>query len=384
MTWLSMVRVSRVGASRMILAVAAVLAFGVLAVPAGAGVQRLEAATPTALAVAVSQAMVPDGAAEAVLLAPADDVVLAATATSFLGAMPRQSALLLSGTDTLDDTTLTELGRLTGRAGTHEGAVVHLAGPFAAGVATALEARGYTVIAHPLTDPTALAESLAVALYGAPGGTSQRVALTAPDDALSLALAGVYGVQVGLTAVPVPAAGVDLDTFLRKVVLVADPAVVPDEVATSQQGAPASVRTWDADPVARSGLVAALAKAEPGDGDVSPVPLAFSPVVIEAGEDPYAAVIAATVTQRRALDGHLAPLLITSVAAEDATCAGDEGHPDCLVASADGDVTVLALTAAPEPTPAPGPLPSTGGGRVALAVVVLALGGGLAAFVRRG
>ncbi len=341
------------------------LALGVLVIvaslllsirPAGAASTILVADSPSALSIAVSQATVDDGSAEAVIvMGESADADLWGVPAA-LAATPGPASILLTSPSGPSPEVLAELDRASA-----PGAVLYVVN--LPEVATALSARGHVVI--PISGADAAATSLALAdqTWGAPAGTTQRlvVVAAAPGGHLLAAAANVHGANLGI---PVLALGqgqtTDVSpTVLRELRLVADPALVADD-AVGSASAPTVTRVFSADVADVAASLDDLVLAEPGDGDLRDR-AGRTAVAIEADEShPAPAVLAAVVAARDALDGYDARLEF--VADPSAAAALDPGN----------GVTFVGLGAA-EPAPEPAPLPATGGG-IAIGAMVTALG----------
>jgi len=337
---------------------------------AGAAATTIVAADPVSMSITASQAVIPGGASSAVVLVDHDDEVLQVVAGSVAAGLPGYVPLLLADPEALDAVTLGELDRVSAGQPVR---VAYLVGSFADAVVTRLEADGWAVTR--VAGATALDTALALhaQTYGAPVGTSQRVLVVSdrPQDVLASSMAAVFGANVGIPVLPVGAVTPAVATQTREVIVVADPAVVPDDRLTGFAGAPADgapfgavagnavvTRIWDADPVALAAALSARLLAEPGEG----LPRGWlepMPVIVEVA-DAAVAPVAAMVAARRSLDGHPAAL---SVSLADFAVPG---------------ATHLDLLGSGQVAPAAPGLPATGGAGVVVASGVALVGGGLA------
>lgn len=314
---------------------------------ADAGSVNLRAADPSALSVLLSRTVVA-GKAEAILVAADNAPAKLAGVGSALGALPGQVPLLLTPAGRLSPAVAAEVDRIRTAS-----TVAYVLDD--AGVAAALAARGLTVNLVVPTDSMDLSAALAQQTYGVLGGTGQRLIVTAGDLRVA-GIAGAFGANLGIPVLMGSGAHRG-EVFLREVLVIADPAVLPDEAVGPEPG-PRVTRIWDADLDALGVALGARLAAEPRDGDLAER-AGRSIIVLDRDErDPHPALLAPVLAAAQALDGFDATVRVLETGA--------------VVPDADG-LVVFSLglgNALAGARPSSSPLPATGGG--------LALGAGLA------
>lgn len=328
--------------------------------PAGALDGTIRADDPSALSVALSAAAVPAGSAEAVFVAPDDDPADLAGVGAALGAVPGPTSLLLSSPGGLDAEVAAELDRIR-----NDRTVAYVVQD--AALASAVEARGVSVVLVTGDTPQAVAVALANQTYGADVGHGQRVVVT--DGDLRVAgLANAYAVNLGIPVIPLQDGTFTTEAAVREVLVISETEVDISSSTPTLADPPAPVTRFDAseglDALGQA-LGDALA-AEPLDGFLEGR-TGTSRIILDDDEvDPHPALLASVAAAAHALDGFDATVRFFPRGDRLISLPmGPTGQP--------GPVVSIGLTGAGEtatPAPVP-PLPVTGGG--------LAVGGALAA-----
>ena len=336
------------------------LAVVVFAAPAGAGKVGavLEAPTPAALSLTISQAIFRPASTGDVVVVDERRPALIAVAAAFAGMTDRRAPVLLAGPGVPDNALRGEIARVTDRRRDSDPPRVWLFGTSLA------DLEGYDVRTFAGSDADIAASILET---GALGGTATRVLLFPEGDWGAGAIAAAFGAAWGVPVVPVGSGGLS-----PRVAAVLDPerALVGIAIGAVNLRAEQFARLDKIEGATPAALSAAAAKAlfEPEHPAGAPIEYPLEAVAADGyGPNPAPALLAAVVTAF-VQDDHGAKAILFLVdgkpAADLAAACAAKGRDEpavCAMAQIPGDTTVLALTAnARQAGPPGGRLPATG------------------------